>query len=95
MRIVFNYSSLPLRLVNMAGMLVAGASFFLGVLYLARALIVGTSVPGWATLVVLLSFLNGLILLMLGMLGEYLVRLLNQISSPQVYYVKEAINARE
>lgn len=95
MRIVFNYSSLPLRVVNFVGISVAGVSFLLGVLYLARALIVGTSVPGWATLVVLLSFLNGLILLMVGMLGEYLVRLLNQISSPQVYYIKEAINTSE
>lgn len=95
MRIVFNYSSLPLRVVNFTGIAVAGLSFVLGVFYLARAIVVGISVPGWATLIVLLSFLNGLILLMLGMLGEYLVRLLNQVSSPQMYYIQEMINADE
>lgn len=95
MRIVFNYSSLPLRLVNFIGMAVAGLSFVLGVFYLARAIVVGISVPGWATLIVLLSFLNGLILLMLGMLGEYLVRLLNQVSSPQIYYIREMLNVDE
>lgn len=95
MRIVFNYSSLPLRVVNFTGIFVAGLSFVLGVFYLARAIIVGISVPGWATLIVLLSFLNGLILLMLGMLGEYIVRLLSQVSSPQMYYIQEMINADE
>lgn len=91
MRILFNYSSFPLRAVSTLGMVIAVISFILGLVYLGRAVTVGTSVPGWATLAVLLSFLNGLTLLILGMLGEYVVRLLNQVSSSSSYHVKEVI----
>ena len=76
-------------------MIVAGISFVLGLIYLARAVLVGISVPGWATLVILSSFLNGLTRLILGMLGEYLVRLLNQVSSDRIYHIKEVVTADE
>lgn len=93
MRILFNYSSFPLRFVSAIGMIIALFSFVLGVYYLIRAVFVGTSVPGWATLVVLLSFFNGVSLLMLSMLGEYIIRLLNQVSSTKSYYVKEIVQS--
>ncbi|MCP4422604.1 MAG: glycosyltransferase family 2 protein [Chloroflexi bacterium] len=93
MRLLFNYSSYPLRVVSISGMIIAAISFILGIIYLMRALLIGTSVPGWATLVILSSFLNGLTLLILGMLGEYVVRLLNQVSSSAVYHIKEIIES--
>ncbi len=93
MRLLFNYSSYPLRVVSVSGMIIAAISFILGIIYLIRALLIGISVPGWATLVILSSFLNGLTLLILGMLGEYLVRLLNQVSSSNIYHIKETIRS--
>lgn len=93
MRILFNYSSYPLRFVSALGIVIAAVSFILGSIYLGRAVLVGTRVPGWATLVVLLSFLNGLTLLILGMLGEYMIRLIHQFSSRHSYYVKEIIGS--
>ena len=89
MRILFNYSSYPLRFVSLAGMVISLLSFLLGIYYLIRAIFIGTSVPGWATLIVLMSFFNGLSLLILSMLGEYIIRLLNQVSSTKSYYIKE------
>jgi len=47
--------------------------------------------PGWASLAVLLSFLNGVIILIVSMLGEYTVRLLNQTSQAVAYQVKAPI----
>jgi len=94
MRLLFNYSSYPLRLVSTVGMGISGISLLLGVYYLARAVFIGVSVPGWTTVVVLLSFFNGLTILILSMLGEYTVRLLNQTSSTESYHVKEAIDPR-
>lgn len=94
MRILFNYSSYPLRLVSVLGMIIAGFSLLLGVYFLLRAIFIGMSVPGWATVVVLLSLLNGFTILALGMLGEYTVRLLNQTSNTESYHVKEVITHR-
>ena len=87
--ILFNFSSYPLRIVSGIGLVTALVSFVLSVFYLVSSLALGTSVPGWATVVVLLSFFNGMILFVLGMMGEYLVRLINQVSRTDVYHVKE------
>jgi glycosyltransferase involved in cell wall biosynthesis len=91
MRILFNYSSYPLRMVSVMGMVVALFSLLLGVYFLARAVLIGYAVPGWATVVVLLAFLNGVLILGVSMLGEYTIRLLNQVSSDAVYHVKETV----
>ena len=93
-RILFNYSAFPLHLVSMLGMIVSGLSFLLGSYYLARALFVGFSVLGWATVVVLLSFFNGILILIVSMLGEYNIRLLQQINSPSSYHVKEVVRSQ-
>lgn len=92
MRILFNYSSYPLRVVSIIGFVASFISVLVGVFYLARALFVGISVPGWATVVVLLAFLSGINTVIVSMLGEYLIRLVQQMSESNVYYVKEIVN---
>lgn len=89
--ILFNYSSYPLRFVGAIGLVVAVFSFALGVYYLAVGLFRGAATPGWLTLVVLLSFFSSLMILILSMLGEYVVRLINQSSSAESFYVKEVV----
>ena len=86
--ILFNYSSYPLRLVAGIGLLTALASFALSAFYLYVGMMNGTRVPGWLTVVVLLSFFNGMTLFVLGMSGEYLVRLINQTSRTETYHIK-------
>ncbi|MBZ0294114.1 MAG: glycosyltransferase family 2 protein [Anaerolineae bacterium] len=92
MRILFNYSAYPLRVVSLVGFAVAILSFLAGVFYLLRAIFIGTEVAGWATVVVLLAFLSGVNIIIVSMLGEYLIRLVQQMSESHVYYVKEVIN---
>jgi len=70
-RILFNYSSFPLRLVSTMGMVITGLAFGLSAFLLLKALIVGVEVPGWASVAVMLSFFNGVTLLIISMLGEY------------------------
>jgi polyisoprenyl-phosphate glycosyltransferase len=91
MRILFNYSSYPLHLVSFVGLAISGCSLLLGLYYLGKGLTGGVSVPGWVSLVLLLLFLNGIIILILSMLGEYTVRILNQTSSTESYQVKEIV----
>lgn len=89
--ILFNYSSYPLRLVATVGMGIAALSFALGTYYIVLAFLRETEIPGWTTLVVLLSFFNGMVILILSMMGEYVVRMLNQISSTESFHVKEVV----
>ncbi|MHC4060336.1 MAG: glycosyltransferase family 2 protein [Planctomycetota bacterium] len=93
MRILFNYSSYPLRLVTIFGLIVSAISFLLGTYYLGRGLLKTVPVPGWTTLAVLVSFFNGITLLLLGMLGEYLIRMVNQTSAGAPYHIKGIIRS--
>lgn len=90
--LLFNYSSYPLRMVAGVGMLTALLAFALGLYYLLSSVLFGSSVEGWTTLVVLLSFFNGIVITMLAMLGEYVVRIINQISTSAPYIVSERVD---
>jgi hypothetical protein len=90
-RILFNYSSFPLRVVSAVGLLVSLIALLLSVYFAGRALFVGRTVVGWASLAVLLSFFNGISLLLLGMLGEYVVRILDQSRQGQPYEVVRVV----
>lgn len=89
--LLFNYSAFPVRMMSMVGILVSLFSFSLGSVYLIKQLVIGSAVAGWTTLVVLISFLGGLVILMLGVIGEYIVRTLNQLTDVQSYHIKEVV----
>ena len=88
-RVLFNYSAFPLRLVTVFGLIISGFSFCFAAYVLAKALIVGTTVPGWASVTFMLAFFNGTTLLVLGMIGEYLIRMLRQTSMTEPYHIIE------
>lgn len=90
--ILFSYSAFPLRLSAAFGAVVAALAFATGGIYLAAGLAGAIQVEGWTTLVVLLSFFNGVTILMLSMLGEYIVRTLNQTSSREPYHITEIVS---
>jgi glycosyltransferase involved in cell wall biosynthesis len=89
--ILFSYSVFPLRVAAAIGFIVASLSFILGAFYLVSGWIKGTRVPGWTTLVVLTATFNGVTIMLLSMLGEYIVRTLNTVSSTDSYHVVDRI----
>ena len=91
--ILFSYSVFPLRLAAGVGFAVAGGSFLLGLFYLVRALFVDSSVPGWTTIAVLLALMNGFVIMLLSMLGEYVVRTLNAVSAVTTYHVARRVSS--
>jgi polyisoprenyl-phosphate glycosyltransferase len=91
--ILFSYSLFPLRAAAVIGFVVALGSFFLGGFYLVRSVFVETSVPGWTTIAVLLSFFNGVVIMLLSMLGEYVVRTLNAVSALSTYHISERVSS--
>lgn len=94
-RILFNYSAFPLHFMTTLGIIISILSFLLGMFYILRTIFVGVRVPGWTTLVVLLSFFNGINLIISSMLGEYIIRLVNQLSSDRSYHIREIVNAND
>ena len=90
--ILFSYSSFPLRFAALIGFAIAGLSFLLGTVYLLLGLFGRTDVQGWTTLVVLLAIFNGFTIALLSMLGEYVVRTLNAVSSQDSYHVRTKVS---
>jgi undecaprenyl-phosphate 4-deoxy-4-formamido-L-arabinose transferase len=85
------YSRLPLQIFSWSGTSIAGASL-LFVLYLAiRRLIVGPEAAGLFTLFGIAFFLLGCVLLGLGIIGEYIGRIFEQVRSRPRYVVAEVI----
>ena len=85
------YSRLPLQIFSWSGIVIAGASL-LFVLYLAvRRLIVGPEAAGLFTLFGIAFFLLGCVLLGLGIIGEYVGRIFEQVRSRPRYVVAEVI----
>jgi glycosyltransferase involved in cell wall biosynthesis len=84
-------STAPLRIWSYLGALVAlGALAFAGII-VVRTLITGIDVPGYASLMVAILFLGGLQLLSLGVLGEYVGRILTETKARPLYVVRETI----
>jgi polyisoprenyl-phosphate glycosyltransferase len=91
--ILFSYSAFPLRLFAALGFLVAFIAFIVGTVYLVLGVTGQTRVEGWTSLIVLTAFLGGVTIAMVSMLGEYLVRTLNQTSARQPYHVSRIVGA--
>ena len=94
-RILYNYSAFPLQVISMIGFVVAILSFFAGSWFLIKAMLFGASVAGWASIVVLVSFLGGVNIAIVSMLGEYLIRLVRQSSENSGYHIASIINPHE
>jgi dolichol-phosphate mannosyltransferase len=87
-----SFSPLPLRVSLVLGLLVAlfGAGY--GVYSVLRALIVRDTVPGWTTLVVLLCLIGGWILVSIGVAGEYIAKIFEEVKHRPLYIVCKKVN---
>ncbi len=84
--LILNYSSWPLHLVGALCLAAFCFSLGFGTWTFARALLHDTSVPGWASTVVIISFFNALTLLCLYVFGIYLSRLNLQITRTATHF---------
>lgn len=95
MRLATGFSVFPLRLVAFLGFVIAALGFGLGVYYVVQYFTAATIVQGWTTIVVLFLFVSGIILLSLGMIGEYLGRAYITINRRPQYTIGEIVRGKE
>ncbi|RAP58436.1 glycosyltransferase family 2 protein [Oleiagrimonas sp. MCCC 1A03011] len=87
--LLINHSYIPLRAVTAWGIMLSIASFLYALWILAHALIFGSSAIGWPSLAVLVAFLSGNILLCMGILGEYIGRLVEESAHSRQFPILE------
>ncbi len=84
-----SFSVAPLRIASMLGLLLAFGAFIFGVQILIETVFYGHSVPGYPSVVVGLMVLGGVQLIMIGVMGEYIGKILSEIKARPVYFVAE------
>jgi len=86
---VASFSIAPLRLASSLGLLVSLGSFGYGTFAIYVKVSHGPALPGWASLIVAVAFLGGVQLLCLGILGEYLGRVYDEVKGRPLYVVQD------
>lgn len=82
---ILGFSVAPLRLISLVGIIVSFCSFSYGGWIIANAFLGRMEVPGFATIVVLISFLMGIVITSLSVIGEYLWRIFDEVNKrPEV-----------
>jgi len=87
-----NYSVKPLRISVFLGSLITGVSFIIAIILVIDRLINPTEYMGWTSLMVAIIFFSGVMLLCIGVVGEYIGRLFISQSGIPRATVRETIN---
>ena len=86
---LFSFSHLPLRMLTYAGVFIAFMGFAAAVFYAARRILnIETAPTGYTTLVTIVLFLGGVQLIGIGVIGEYLGRVYDEVKQRPLYVVK-------
>ena len=85
---IFSFSYFPLQLASYTGFAVSGLSFFAIAVYLYKKLFVGHEPQGFPTLVTVVLFLGGIQLISLGVIGEYIGRIYDEVKRRPTYIVR-------
>jgi glycosyltransferase involved in cell wall biosynthesis len=87
---IVSFSAYPLRVALKLGFLVSAFSFVLGIVFLVSQLAGLYSVPGLASIAVFVAFLGGIQLLLIGIMGEYVARIHDEVKGRPLYLVSDA-----
>ena len=86
---ITSFTSFPLRMIALGGVGVAGISILYAIWIILSTLIWGIQTPGWATIVTTITFFGGLQLLAIGMVGEYIGRIFDEVKQRPHYIIDE------
>lgn len=88
-----SFTTIPLRVWSYVGLLISGLAFLYAVIFLAKTLLYGIDVPGFPTQIISIMILGGVQLISLGVIGEYLARVYEEVKGRPLYIVAERVGA--
>jgi dolichol-phosphate mannosyltransferase len=88
---IFGFSRLPLRLAVYVGMFVSLASLGVGAWVLYQRLFTTNAITGWASTIVSITFIGGTILITLGVIGEYVGRIYDEVKRRPLYVLRDEV----
>jgi hypothetical protein len=87
-------STAPLRFFSIFGFITAALAFLIGLVVFVRWMAGAVGVPGFTSLILTIAFFSGTILMGIGILGEYIARIINEVSGPARYHIRRVAEAR-
>lgn len=91
---LISFSSRPLQLMSIAGFFLAGLSFALGLCYLIQKVFSTSLTPGLSITIITVTFFSGVQLLSLGLIGEYIGRIYDEVKRRPMYIVDEIVEGQ-
>jgi polyisoprenyl-phosphate glycosyltransferase len=88
---ITSFSTAPLRIWTYLGFVISAGAVVTALYFLGEALLVGVKTPGFPTLIVAVTFLAGVQLMSLGMIGEYVGRIFAEVKRRPLYIVAERV----
>lgn len=89
---ITSFTAFPLRMIAIGGISVATLSICYGLWIILSTFLFGIQTPGWATIVTAMSFFGGLQLFALGMVGEYIGRVFDEVKNRPHYIIDEDLS---
>ncbi|MBT6207772.1 MAG: glycosyltransferase family 2 protein [Francisellaceae bacterium] len=85
------FSNIPLRAWTLIGASISSFSFIFAIYIAIKTMVFGTDLPGYTSVIVGIFFFGGVQLLSIGILGEYIARIFNEVKNRPAYIVKSKI----
>ncbi|MEM7215374.1 MAG: glycosyltransferase family 2 protein [Pseudomonadota bacterium] len=92
---IVSFGTVPLKVWTYIGLTLALPSLAYGIFTIIKTLVFGIDVPGYASLMVAICFFSGVQLCGLGIIGEYLGRVLAEVKQRPIYLVRETVGFHE
>lgn len=86
---IFSFTTSPLHIWTYIGAFISFSSFIYMMVIILRTLVLGITVPGYASLMVAVLFMGGMQLLSIGIIGEYIGRIYSETKQRPIYLVEE------
>ena len=83
------FTTFPLRLATIVGSCISSAAFIYLIVELIKTLCLGIDQPGYASTIIILLFIGGVIIMALGIIGEYLARMYIETKHRPIFIARE------
>jgi polyisoprenyl-phosphate glycosyltransferase len=87
-----SFSNVPIRLVSIMGLASAGTALIAGAIFICVKVFTNSAIPGWASMMTAIAFASGLQLLCLGIIGEYIARIFQEVKGRPLYLVGKVLD---
>lgn len=89
-----SFSSVPVRMVSLLGLFCSGGALLAGFTFIFIRVFTSKAIPGWASMMTAIAFATGIQLLCIGIIGEYIARIYDEVKQRPLYWVEKVLEKK-